>query len=86
VRDVGLRQAKDRVIFAAAREAVAIILTKDADFAEMVEREGPPPQVIWLTCGNTSNAVLRGLLKGALPKALEILGKGEPLVEISGGP
>jgi hypothetical protein len=43
-----------------------------------------PAQVIWLTCGNTSNAALRGLLKSALPKALELIRKGERLVEISG--
>ena len=84
VRDLGLRQAKDPQIFAAARQAGVIILTKDADFPEMVERLGPPPQVIWLTCGNTSNAALHGILRSALPKALELLGKGERLVEISG--
>jgi predicted nuclease of predicted toxin-antitoxin system len=60
------------------------VLTKDEDFAEMVLRLGPPPQVIWLTSGNTSNAALRVTLKSTLPKALELLSKGEPLVEISG--
>lgn len=86
VRDLGLRQAKDPQIFEAARQTGAILLTKDADFVEMVERLGPPPQVIWLTCGNTSNAALRGILKQELPKALELLGKGERLVEISEWP
>jgi predicted nuclease of predicted toxin-antitoxin system len=46
-----------------------IMLTKDADFPEMVERLGPPAQVIWLTCGNTSNSALRVLLANALPRA-----------------
>jgi len=86
VRDVGLRHAKDKDIFAAARQAKAIVLTKDADFAEMVDRLGPPPAVIWLTCGNTSNAALRVLLKDTLPKAVELIGQGEALVEISGAP
>jgi predicted nuclease of predicted toxin-antitoxin system len=84
VRDLGLRNAKDKDIFAAAGQAKAIVMTKDADFAEMVDRLGPPPAVIWLTCGNTSNAALRSLLKGTLPKALELIGHGEALVEISG--
>jgi predicted nuclease of predicted toxin-antitoxin system len=84
VRDLGLRQAKDPQIFAAARQPGIIILTKDADFPDMVERLGPPPQVIWLTCGNTSNAALRVLLARALPRALELLAGGESLVEISG--
>jgi predicted nuclease of predicted toxin-antitoxin system len=84
VRDLGLRNAKDKDIFAAAGQANVIVMTKDADFAEMVERLGPPPPVIWLTCGNTSNAALRILLKGTLTKAIELIGRGEVLVEISG--
>jgi predicted nuclease of predicted toxin-antitoxin system len=83
IRDLGLRNAKDKDIFAAARQADAVVMTKDADFAEMVERLGPPPSVIWLTCGNTSNAALRGLLKTTLPRAMDLIGKGDKLVEIS---
>jgi len=86
VRDLGLRQAKDKDIFSAARQADAIVMTKDADFPEMVERLGPPPRVVWLTCGNTSNAALRLLLKTTLPKALALIRQGDALVEISGSP
>lgn len=82
VRDLGLRNAKD--IFAAARKANAVVMTKDADFAEMVERLGSPPSVIWLTCGNASNAALRVLLKRTLPRAMDLIAKGDKLVEISG--
>jgi predicted nuclease of predicted toxin-antitoxin system len=84
VRDLGLRHAKDHQIFAAAKLAKAIVLTKDADFAEMVDRLGPPPAVVWLTCGNTSNAALRIILKTTLPRALQLIAQGEKLVEISG--
>jgi len=83
VRDLGLRIAEDQEIFDAARQANAVVLTKDADFVELLERHGPPPQVIWLTCGNTSNAVLRDLLRQALPQALDLFQQGETLVEIS---
>ncbi len=83
VRDLGLREAKAPEIFGAARQAGAIILTKDEDFSELVDRLGPPPQIIWLTCGNTSEAALRVLLAKALPRALELLARGEKLVEIS---
>ncbi len=84
VRDLGLREAKDRAIFDAARKRGMVILTKDADFAELVERLGQPPQILWLTCGNTSEAALRVLLKKSMPRALELLEQGEGLVEISG--
>ena len=45
VRDLGLRDALDPPIFAAARAANANVMTKDADFAKMAERLGPPPRV-----------------------------------------
>ena len=83
VRDLGLRDAKDREIFQSAREVGAVVITKDGDFLELMERFGPPPQVLWITCGNTSNARLREILQSALPTALKLLEQGEPLVEIS---
>jgi predicted nuclease of predicted toxin-antitoxin system len=82
VRDLGLREADDDVIFEAARAATAVVRTKDRDFVELLERLGPPPQVICLTCGNTSNRALRALLAAALPDALGMLAEGDPLVEI----
>jgi predicted nuclease of predicted toxin-antitoxin system len=81
-RDLGLRDALDPPIFAAARAAGAIVITKDADFAEMVERRGPPPRVIWLRCGNTSNAALQGLLIRELPAGIVRLADGDPIVEL----
>ena len=62
--DLGLSDALDPPIFAAARAANATVMTKDADFANMVERLGPPPRVIWLRCGNTSNAALKDVNAG----------------------
>jgi predicted nuclease of predicted toxin-antitoxin system len=59
-------------------------MTKDRDFVDFVERYGSPPQVIWLTCGNTSNARLKEILTATLPDALELLRSGERLVEITG--
>ncbi len=82
VRDLGLREAEDEDIFAAAKQAGVVVMTKDSDFIELLERHGPPPQVIWLRSGNTSNARLRQLFTHALPPVLEMLRSGEPLVEI----
>jgi predicted nuclease of predicted toxin-antitoxin system len=82
VRDLGLREATDRVIFLAARGESAVVMTKDSDFVRLLEEFGPPPQVIWLTCGNTSNARLRQVLASTLPRAVALLESGEPLVEI----
>jgi len=83
IRDLGLRDAEDKEIFEAARRENAVVMTKDSDFVMLLDRLGPPPQVIWVTCGNTSNARLREILTGTLPKAVELLKSGEKLVEIN---
>ncbi|MEG3842777.1 DUF5615 family PIN-like protein [Microcoleus sp. herbarium14] len=84
LREIGLRDAEDTEIFEASRVQGVIVMTKDSDFVDLVDRLGAPPQIIWLTCGNTSNARLREILSATLPKALDILKAGEALVEISG--
>jgi predicted nuclease of predicted toxin-antitoxin system len=76
-------EAEDQAIFEEARrQGVDVVMTKDSDFADLVERLGPPPKVIWITVGNTSNSNLRRILNATLAGALEILNGGEPLVEI----
>ncbi|MGJ3246956.1 MAG: DUF5615 family PIN-like protein [Elainellaceae cyanobacterium] len=84
LRDLGLRDAEDPEIFEAAKAQGVVFMTKDSDFVDLVERLGAPPQIIWLTCGNTSNAQLQEILSSVLPKALELLHSGEELVEIRG--
>jgi predicted nuclease of predicted toxin-antitoxin system len=83
VRDLGLREAKDRGIFLSARQAGTVVMTKDRDFVRLVEELGSSPQVIWLTCGNTSNARLKEILKQTFHKTLELLEAGERIVEIN---
>ena len=82
VRDLGLRDAKDPLIFIMARAAGAVVMTKDKDFVDLHRRLGPPPVVLWVTCGNTTNARLRAVLASVLPEALRLIGAGETLVEI----
>jgi predicted nuclease of predicted toxin-antitoxin system len=83
VRDLGLLAANDKVIFEAARDAGAVVVTKDRDFVNLLERLGAPPQIIWVTCGNTSNARLKETFGQTLSAVLDLVREGEPLVEIS---
>lgn len=83
VRALGLRDATDAKIFMAAREANAVIVTKDEDFLRLLDDKGSPPFVIWITCGNTSNAKMKQTLSKHLLLALELIRSGEKLVEIS---
>ena len=82
VKRLGLRDARDKEIFDAAREASAVIMTKDVDLVMLLERFGAPPSVIWLRCGNTSNDRLRLLLGTLFPRAVALIESGEALVEI----
>ena len=52
IRDLNLQRASDAAIFTAARESQVTVMTKDADFAALVDQLGAPPQVILVTCGN----------------------------------
>lgn len=58
-------------------------MTKDEDFVSLLEQKGPPPKIIWITCGNTSNAYLKDLFLELLSQAIQLLER-ESLVEISG--
>lgn len=58
-------------------------MTKDRDFVQLLTGAGPPPQVIWITCGNTSNARMREILEPTFKNALLLLREGEPFVEIA---
>lgn len=83
LRDVDLRDAEDEEIFAAAKKANAIVMTKDSDFVSLLDRFGSPPRIIWLTCGNTSNSNLKIILSKTLRDAIDLLNRGEEIVEIS---
>ncbi len=83
VQDVDQLGADDAAIFAAARAgAAAVLVTKDEDFVELVHHQGPPPQIVWVTCGNVRNAELREIVSRAWPRVVELLANGEPLIEI----
>lgn len=83
IRDLGLRDASDEEIFMRAREADAVLLSKDNDFIRLNEKLGQPPKILWLTCGNTSNENLKRILDITLEDAIKILQAGDAIVEIS---
>lgn len=82
LRDLGLRDAEDEEIFLRAKQAGVTLLTKDKDFVDLVNRLGPPPSVIWLRCGNTSEDRLKQILTDHIDEALGFLAAGDAIVEI----
>ena len=83
VDELGFAQSEDLKIFHAARAAGAVVMTKDSDFADLVYRLGPPPQILLIAVGNSRNARLREILTQTFPAAMDLLRSGEPLVQIS---
>lgn len=85
VRDLGLLDAEDPEIFMAARQDADVVMTKDSDFVELLSRLGPPPKIIWVTAGNTSNRHLKNVLQATFGAAVAALDSGETLVEVQPG-
>ena len=83
VQRLKLQEASDRDIFLSARETGSVVIKKDYDFVELLEQLGPPPQLIWIRCGNTSNAQVRKILLQSFPKILLFLEEGKSLIEIN---
>ncbi len=82
LKELGLRDAKDRDIFTAARNAAAVLISKDVDFVGLVQRYGVPPQLVWLTLGNVTNARLQVVISAAWPKVATLLQADETIVEL----
>ena len=79
-----LMEADDEIIFMAARKTNAILILKDRDIPLLLNRFGPPPKVIWLTCGNTSNKVLKRILQDNFKAIIEsLIINNDPLIEIT---
>jgi len=83
--ELGLQTASDSDVFRRARDAGAVVFTKDADYARLIRGETPPPQVVWIRFGNVTNRRFRELLTPLLPAILESLRSGEALIEITEG-
>ena len=63
VRLLGLANASDRALWEHAKSNGFVLVSLDADFAEMAALLGAPPKVIWLRCGNQSTAAIESLLR-----------------------
>ena len=73
LRSIGLREADDIDIFKAAKAADVIFISKDKDLKSFIDNFGPPPKLIWLTCGNTSNVTLKQILADNFETIIEVL-------------
>jgi predicted nuclease of predicted toxin-antitoxin system len=83
IRFLGLRDAEDEDIFTKAKLANVVLISKDSDFVELVQRFGSPPKLIWVTVGNVTNANLRQLFTATFKDVLTLLEGEADIVELS---
>jgi predicted nuclease of predicted toxin-antitoxin system len=84
--NLGLRDANDLDIFERAKAAGAILISRDSDFVELISRFGPPPQLLWVTCGNVTNQRLRQVFATVFNSACSVLDEGRAVIEIGDRP
>ena len=63
----------EAIFFRAKKKGNVIILTKDKDFAEIVDRLQSPPKIIFLKVGNCSNERMKEILTEHLLFCIEEL-------------
>jgi predicted nuclease of predicted toxin-antitoxin system len=63
VRNVGLRDSDDAIIWVYAKENSFTIVSKDSDFQQRSLLYGSPPKFIWLRVGNCPVKTIEDLLR-----------------------
>jgi predicted nuclease of predicted toxin-antitoxin system len=96
LEDVGLLKATDSELWATAKDADRVIISKDHDFYDKALLLGPPPKVFHIDIGNASNKKLIELIEGGwsgIERALlegcrlislrrEGAGEGKPIISV----
>lgn len=67
VRELGLHEADDEMIWGYAAAHGLTIVSKDSDFHQLSFLRGHPPKVIWLRIGNAPTAAVAALLREHYP-------------------
>ena len=58
-----LGTAEDTLVWEHAKDNGFVVVTKDADFADLSVLRGFPPQVVWIRRGNCSTTDIENLLR-----------------------
>ena len=82
VREIGLRDATDRLIWDYAVREGAVVITKDEDFAHRRLHTATGPTIVWLRVGNATTNALRTWLTPLLPEIERLIGMGEGVIEL----
>ena len=60
---LGLGTDEDTLVWEYAKDNGFVVVTKDADFADLSVLRGFPPKVVWIRRGNCSTANIENILR-----------------------
>ena len=63
VREVGLKEAGDPLVWEYAKNNGLVVVSKDSDFHQRSFLYGYPPKVVWVRLGNCSTADVERVLR-----------------------
>ncbi len=76
--NLGLDTAEDSIVWQYARDNDFIVVTKDADFSDLISVRGFPPKVIWIRLGNCKTNDVEFLIRSHV-KEIEIFSNDNSL-------
>jgi len=84
VENCNLEKSTDETVWRYAKKMNYSILSKDSDFISIYNKNGHPPKIIILTCGNKSTEQIIELLKDSWQKIAELIhNKSIGIIEVS---
>jgi predicted nuclease of predicted toxin-antitoxin system len=82
VRDVGLEDASDILIFEFAKKNNLVVVTFDSDFVDLNVVRGIPPKIIWIRTGNLTTRAVADLLNRNIESINRFLESDQPRHQI----
>lgn len=78
VRDVGLEDASDIIIFEFAKKNNLVVVTFDSDFVDLNVVRGIPPKIIWIKTGNLTTRAVAEVLNSNIESIKRFLESDQP--------
>ena len=78
VREVGLEDASDTLIFEFAKKNNLVVVTFDSDFGDRNVVRGIPPKIIWIRTGNLTTRAVADLLNSNIESLKRFLESDHP--------
>ena len=63
VREIGLKEAEDPIVWEYAKQQAFLIVSKDSDFHQRSFVFGFPPKLVWVRLGNCTTAEVEQLIR-----------------------